>query len=255
MKREEEVIIKRHPASFPPKILDVIDLLLEQFDNALLWVPSRLLDPFAGIGGVADLSRDGETYGVEIEPEWAEQAMARGVITHIGDSRHLPWPDAFMGAICTSPTYGNRLADKYFPNMSDSKHRKRRSYRIYLGRPLTPGNSGAMHVGDDYRNLHRSVWAECVRVLAPGGLFILNIKDHSRNGVLQGVPDWHVKTLEGLGLVLLERKEVPLRGDQNTATMRKLGVAVVDYELVIVFQKPSLDASCDASDESDDLLF
>ena len=251
----KEVTCKKHPASFPKKILDVVDQILAQLAFALIWVPARILDPFVGIGGIGGLNWDGEIYGVEIEPEWAEQARARGIITHTGDARRLPWPDGFFGAICTSPTYGNRLADSYAPDLSDPKHGKRRSYRIYLGRPLTSGNSGAMHVGDDYRNLHRSVWADCVRVLAPGGLFLLNIKDHSRNGELQGVPDWHVKTLEGLGLVLLERKEVPLRGDQNTATMRKLGVAVVDYELVIVFQKPSLDVSSDASDESDDLLF
>ena len=171
-----EVTRKKHPASFPRKILDVIDQLLVLFALDSSGVPRRLLDPFAGIGGVADLSWDGETYGVEIEPEWAEEARARGIITHTGDSRHLPWPNGFFGAICTSPTYGNRLADSYAPDLSDPKHGKRRSYRIYLGRPLTPGNSGAMHVGDDYWKLHRSVWADCVRVLAPGGLFLLNIK-------------------------------------------------------------------------------
>jgi hypothetical protein len=53
-----------------------------------------------------------------------------------------------------------------------------------LGRPLTPGNSGALQWGEEYRALHVAVWTECRRVLKPGGIFVLNVKDHIRGGVL-----------------------------------------------------------------------
>ena len=39
--------------------------------------------------------------------------------------------------------------------------------------------------------LHVAVWTECRRVLKPGGIFVLNVKDHIRKGVLQEVTKWH----------------------------------------------------------------
>ena len=227
----------KHPATFPASILEIIDFLLHIHWISPL-VPMRLLDPFVGIGGIADLEWSGGLYGVEIETEWAIQAEERGITTHTGDSRKMPWPDEHFGGICTSPAYGNRLADGYAPDMSDPKHKSRRSYRIDLGRELSAGNGGSLPWGHDYRALHRAVWDECWRVLAPGGLLLLNIKNHVRNGELQEVAKWHLEVLRGLGFVVLEMHALELRGDQNTASMRKRGLKVVDHEFVYVLRKP-----------------
>ena len=226
-----------HPAKFPKPILREIDLLLEKHFPPI-GVPQRLCDLFLGQGGISGLHGDWELSGVEIEPEWAKQATEKGINTYIGDSRNLPFPGQHFGVICSSPGFGNRLADSYAPDMTNPKNKWRRSYRIDLGRPLSPGNGAALHWGDEYRDLHAQVWKEGGRVLCPGGLVILNIKDHYRKGVLQRVSEWHRDVIIDLGLELIDEVKVPLKGDQNTNTMRTRGVKVVDHELLYVFRKP-----------------
>jgi tRNA G10 N-methylase Trm11 len=227
-----------HPAKFPPRIIEVIKLVLMHCMMTFK-IPEHIFDPFLGTGGIAEIGEDWKLTGMEIEPEWAKQASERGIETHVGDSRRVPFPDRYFGAICTSPAYGNRLADNYAPDMKNPKHKWRRTYRISLGRPLSQGNGGALRWGNKYRELHAQVWKECVRVLCDGGLFILNIKDHYRKGKLQRVPEWHRDVLLGLGLELIDEVKIPLKGDQNTNTMRSRGVKVLGHELLYVFRKPT----------------
>ena len=104
-----------------------------------------------------------------------------------------------------------------------------------LGRPLTPGNSGALQWGEEYRALHVAVWTECRRVLKPGGIFVLNVKDHIRGGVLQEVTNWHAVTLLMLGFVCTRRVHVPCPGQRHGAN----GHLRVDYESVIQLRKSS----------------
>ena len=151
--------------------------------------PAKILDPFAGIGKITRLRSwlpTAEFYGYEIENEWAEEARAAGCTCTTGDSRQMHYPDAMFDAICTSPTYGNRMADHHEARDTSPRH----TYRHTLGRPLTPVNSGALQWGEEYRALHLAVWTECRRVLKPGGIFVLNVKDHIRGGVLQEVSNW-----------------------------------------------------------------
>jgi len=211
-------------------LIPVFAALLEQHMPA----PSdhHVLDPFAGTGKIHKL-RDYkfQTIGIEIEPEWA--AMHEG--TRVGDALALPFPSAdqetieLIGAICTSPTYGNRLADHH--NASDPE--SRRSYTHDLGRELHANNSGAMHWGDEYRDFHERAWTEAVRVLMWDGVFILNIKDFIRNGEWQHVTNWHLTTLAGLGLRLIEVRAIPLRGLRQGAN----SAARVPFETVAVFKK------------------
>ena len=74
------------------------------------------------------------------------RAGAHGRLHHTttGDSGQMHYPDVTFDAICTSPTYGNRMADHH--EARDGSPRD--TYRHVLGRPLTPGNSGALHWGD-----------------------------------------------------------------------------------------------------------
>ena len=188
----------KHPATFSTAILEVIDELL---DDARL-----VLDPFAGVGGVHALSVPStrNTYGVEIEKEWADTDYR----TVHGSALDLPWGNDVFDAVATSPTYGNRMADTY-----DGRDGSTRStYRIALGRPLDDENSGGLQWGLAYRVFHLKAWVEAVRVLKPGGRFVLNCKDHIRGGVQQGVTDWHVSVLEILGLGVHDWRRVPARG-------------------------------------------
>jgi SAM-dependent methyltransferase len=172
-----------HPARYSSNLLPLFADILAGYDV--------VLDPFAGTGRIHELEGH-DTIGIELEAEWA----ALHEKTFQGSALELPFEDMEFDAVCTSPTYGNRLADSH--NASDPE--RRRSYTHDLGRPLSDNNSGAMQWGDRYREFHEAAWAEAVRVLRPGGRFVLNIKDHIRAGVQQPVAAWHVAALVDLGL-------------------------------------------------------
>jgi SAM-dependent methyltransferase/transposase len=205
-----------HPARFSDNLLPIFAAALVGYDF--------VLDPFAGTGRIHELPN--HTYGVELEPEWA----ALHPDTIVGSALDLPFDDCEFDAICTSPTYGNRLADHH--QASDPE--RRRSYTHDLGRPLTPDNSGVMHWGDTYREFHEQAWAEAVRVLRHGGRFVLNIKDHIRDGVQQPVCAWHVATLTDLGLRFNAElsQGVPTRHLRQGTNTERAG-----QELVLVFDR------------------
>jgi SAM-dependent methyltransferase len=211
-----------HPAVFSDAVLDTFRRLLDRWHAR---GTRRLLDPFAGTGRIHELAIDGwETVGVELEPEWAQLHPD----TIVGDARTLTFARASFDAVVTSPAYGNRLADSY--DASDPE--ARRSYAIDLGHPLTGNNGAGMQWGDDYRELHAAVWAECVRVLRPEGLLLLNCKDHQRDGQIIRVTGWHVRTLVELGLRFVDVATLPAAGLPFT-TARPLS------ELVVVLRKPA----------------
>lgn len=209
-----------HPATFNQDILDAIaDVLGPRYAN--------VLDPFAGTGKVHSLATsERKTTGIEIEEEWA--AMHDDTI--VGSALALPFEDDTFDAIVTSPTYGNRMADQYDGRDGST----RATYRISLGRPLCEENSGKLQWGVKYRRFHWDAWREAVRVLRPAGRFVLNIKDHIRGGVVQGVTAWHIDTLESLGLVVADHRQVPCEGYGfgANADLR------VDFENVIAFDLP-----------------
>jgi hypothetical protein len=214
----------RHPAPYTDTLLPIMAGLLPQG-------PAKILDPFAGTGKIARLKTwlpQTEFYGYEIESEWAEQARTAGCIATTGDSRQMHYPDATFDAICTSPTYGNRMADHHEARDASPRH----TYRHVLDRPLTPGNSGALQWGEEYRTFHMAVWTECRRVLKPGGIFVLNVKDHIRGGVLQPVTNWHAVTLLMLGFVCTRRVHVLCPGQRHGAN----GHLRVAYESVLQFK-------------------
>jgi tRNA G10 N-methylase Trm11 len=259
-----------HPATFTDALLPIMAGLLPPG-------PAMILDPFAGTGKIARLRQwlpEARFFGYEIEHEWADQARTAGCRCITGDSRHMVYGRDTFDAICTSATYGNRMADHHeareycrlcsgtgqcclFHDMAptDPRHARypdchhtapcprckgighnnyvRHDYRHALGRPLTPGNSGGMQWGEEYRELHRAVYRECRRVLKPGGIFVLNMKDHIRKGVLQEVTKWHYFALLDLGLVCTARVHVPCPGQRHGAN----GHLRVEYESVLQFRR------------------
>lgn len=193
---------------------------------------ARILDPFAGTGRIHDLHPEWDTVGVELEPDWA----ALHPRTRQGSALDLPTGLGTFAAVVTSPCYGNRMADSH--NAADPE--RRRSYTHDLGRTLHPDNTGTLHWRNGgkgslgYRDFHEQAWGQVVTVLDPGGVLVLNIKDHYRDGLLQPVSAWHTAVLGSLGLNYIDSQSVTtprLRAGAN----RELRAP----ELVFVFGKGS----------------
>lgn len=216
MKKEKGLEID-HPAKYSDVLMPIFDKYLPKDGD--------ILDPFAGTGKLKQI-RPNATL-LEIEPEWAKIS---GAI--VGDATNMPFPDSSFDAICTSPTYGNRMADNFVDHQK-SKGYKRHTYRHYLNRELSPNNSGGMQWGDKYKELHIKAWGECYRVLRNGGIFVLNISDHIRGGKVINVSDWHKKIIQSIGFELILSEEVITKRQKHGANSKLR----VDHEDVIVFLK------------------
>lgn len=195
-----------HCAKFSDALLPIAFEMLQANDCG-----PRVLDPFAGTGkGVDYLRKHGyQAWGVDLEPEWAD--LSANVMQ--GNALDLQWPDGYFDGIFTSSTYGNRMADK------DMRASVAGTYAKSLGRHASDGSSCHLQWGDDYRAFHVAAWREAHRVLAIGGLFLLNIKDHVRRKQVIKVCDWHAGTLIGLGFHFIDAQLVPtpsLRNGQNS---------------------------------------
>lgn len=214
-----------HPAPYHPELLPVFADLLAEYGLTA----GTVLDPFAGTGRIMRLRQwcpQLDIIGIEIEPEWA--ALSTGV--RVGNALALDLPTGSVDAVITSPVYGNRMADHHEARDGSPRH----TYRHALGRPLQPQNAGALPWGPAYRAFHVRAWREAYRVLRPGGLLILNLKNHIRRGVEQDVTFWHVCAAQDLGFRLLKTILVALPGQRHGAHARLR----CPYESVSVLRRP-----------------
>jgi DNA modification methylase len=206
--------MKQHPAKYNDKFSNIfIDMLSDK---------NLILDPFAGTGKLSQMIQN-PVVCLEIEPDWAT-----GII---GDATRMPFKNETFDAICTSPTYGNRMAD-HFKDKQPEKHYRRNTYTHVLGHDLNANNSGKLQWGTAYRYFHTVVWNECNRVLKPNGSFILNIKDHIRNKEIQNVTDWHISELERIGFDIVKHAKIQVESLKHGANQNR-----VDYESIILFKK------------------
>ena len=248
-----------HPARFSAELTQALVDPLIEFDV------QSVLDPFSGTGLIhiiAELAGVPTSIGVELEPEWANIDIFDSLprLQVVGNSctalRTLPGFGLF-GAIESSCTYASRMADKHQAKdpcktcdgtglgtppptgtgrcgrCRGTGRSRRNTYTHRLGRPLTNGNSGGMQWGEPYRELHKTVWAESVAALAPGGIFVLNVKDHIRKKKVVPVSAWHHDTLTGLGLAHVRTRDIACPGNRNGENAD----ARVDHEHVMVFRK------------------
>lgn len=246
-----------HPAMFSKElIVPLADLIRGR---------RKVLDPFAGTGrihAIAAAAGVPRSIGIELESEWANVGEFPGPNRRqiVGDSLQvLPtFRAGTFDAVVTSPAYGNRMADKHEAR-DPCKHcggsgavddavckvckgsglSRRNTYRHRLGRALSDNNGGGMQWGEEYRDLHRAIWAASVRVLAPGGLFVINCSNHIRLGNVVDVCSWHRDALVELGLSITEVVEIETRRQRQGANH---GLRVAG-EQIIVGQRPPRPAS------------
>lgn len=191
-----------------------------------------MLDPFAGTGKIGKLKQygyQGKIYANELEKEWLEINEFNCDILTFQDAEFLDYSNEFFDAVCTSPTYGNRMAD-YF-NAKDGS--KRLTYTHCLGHQLTDGNTGKMQWGEEYRVKHEKIYSHLAELLKHNGIFILNIKNHIRNGKEINVKEFHKQCLLSQGLTLKEEKfiETPSLKYGENCNARTKG------EYILVFLK------------------
>jgi len=187
----------KHPAKYSKPLINIFKSMISDGDI--------VLDPFAGTGKIHEVSPN--CVGVEIEEEWAN--LHKNNIC--GDSTELTkiFPCNSFDVICTSPTYGNRMADHHVAKDGS----KRNTYTHVLGRALKDSNTGRMQWGEKYRSLHTRVYKQCIEVLKDDGRFILNMKNHIRKGKEVDVFGWHVTELIKLGFILIRLEVVNLKGN------------------------------------------
>jgi ubiquinone/menaquinone biosynthesis C-methylase UbiE len=89
----------------------------------------------------------------------------------------------------------------------------------------------------EYQELHAAVWREVYRVLRPGGLLVLDLKDHLVLGEPQHTPEWHYAELTVIGFVRERTIQVATAGDQNTHRHRGQQRKTVDFEEVTSWTK------------------
>ncbi len=179
----------RHPARFSAALLPTMAQYLRAG-----WL---VLDPFAGVGGLARLGITGARFVLN-EIECNVIAHAQGKCRVAGNALNLPFAAETFDAVVTSPTYGNRMADHH--RARDAS--RRNTYYHAFGCAMHEDNTGLLQFGAAYRERHAQAWGEVTRVLKRGGLFVLNVSDHIRDGRRVYVSKWHLETVCGMGLTL-----------------------------------------------------
>ena len=214
----------RHPAKYTDDFISIFADLLNG--------RQRVLDPFAGTGKIGVIKKfgfDGKVYANEIEPEWIRPNKYKCDFITTVDAEFLQYPDGFFDAICTSPTYGNRMADHHIAKDGS----KRNTYTHCIGRPLSDGNTGKMQWGTEYMEKHERIYKHLYSLVKENGLFICNIKNHIRRGKEIDVKSFHERSIIESGFVKVKEIFIETKGNGFGANAEKR----TNGEYIMVFQK------------------
>ena len=214
----------RHPAKYNDKFIPIFADILKDKE--------RVLDPFAGVGKIGLIKNfgfNGEIYANDIESDWIEPNEFKCDHVTIEDSEFLNHEDEFFDAICTSPTYGNRMADHH--NAKDGSMRN--TYTHCIGHDLENGNTGKMQWGIEYREKHERIYKNLCRMLKCGGIFVLNVKNFIKKGKEIDVTQFHIDVLGEYGLEVEGCIKVPVNSNGFGAN----GKIRVDHEWIIILKK------------------
>ena len=218
-----------HPAKYTDSFIPIFARLLKGCDV--------VLDPFGGTGKINRIKAFGFSGKIicnEIEPDFAKLEDKDCICFvdkwNIGDAEKMDFlNDKSVDAICTSPTYGNRMADHFKTN----SNRKYMTYTHCIGHDLNDGNTGKMQYGEAYREKHLKIYKECSRVCKDGGKFICNVSNFIRGGVEIDVVSFHKEALQFNGFKIIETISIPTRrmGFGQNREQR------VQHEEIMVFEK------------------
>lgn len=173
-----------HPATFNDDVLGTIKEILHPL------AVNTILDPFAGVGRIHELRPRYQTWGVELEPEWASSSP----LTIEGDMFHLPdllsGLDAprYFDAIVTSPclAHGQRIltADLRWVDVAEIKEGDR-LLAFDEGSPFTKANGHAARRKYRFADVTwaESQKAECVKVVLENGDEVVTTLNHPWLGV------------------------------------------------------------------------
>jgi SAM-dependent methyltransferase len=213
-----------HPAKYSNEFIPIFAEKLQGYEI--------VLDIMAGtgkIGKIKEFKWQGRLFCNEIEPEFTKIMVYPIDAWFFNDAAQLPFRTGSIDAICTSPTYANRLAD----NWHRHENSKRFSYTFGLGHDLHPENTGHMQWSELYRLKHYSIYKECYRTLRINGRLIITISDHIRKGIIIPVAMWHKTTLLELNFSLEEDLLIPtrrLRCGENYKVR-------VEHEHILIFKR------------------
>lgn len=259
-----ETDLPRHDAKYSDEVVNRIRRIVA--DPAVPFAPDGpIFDPFAGLGDRLREFGRADVFGIEIEPEWS--AVAAEV--RQGDALNPTDYPALVGAIVTSPCYGNRMADQYLgpeceacKGLGIDRHAKRipsgssdirvdrcevcngtgrdgrgrYGYAISLGRKVSDGSAAGLQWGDEYRVFHHEWLGVIASRMAPGPRrLVLNMSDHYRDRKRQYVTSWWAMAArrQGFELVSADRVNTPRMGHgQNMQTKAPEGELLMVFDLI-----------------------
>lgn len=226
---------------------------LNQLLALLQYVPAgeTILDPMAGTGS-ALIYLD---YGLpvicgELEAHWAQLcetnrktisgsrlfANSTPALCNQWDAARLPLANNSVGFIVTSPPYWDMLSDWHITsnNLQADGHE---TYGICYG--LHPANIGNIHIYENYLRAMFAVYAECYRVLRPGHIMALILKDRIHKQHRVPITDDTITLASALGFRLVDQIDRACTPSfhRNVLQQKFPDSPVVDNEPALIFEK------------------